>query len=102
MKIENKINFFFYLCLCFLNLMDIITTSIGIQLGAREINPIGYNYISITLKILSLLGLGIIIFMSFKKKSKKINNFLFISLIFVIIFYVFVVIHNFQIIQRLI
>jgi hypothetical protein len=103
MKTKKKIELLFVL-LIILNIFDILSTYYAINKGAKESNLLIAPFINNgNFLIPSLLKLGAMIFLGFmimiifnmKKDIKKGLRYVFLSLLFLNIYYLFVVIGNF-------
>ena len=102
MKQEHQPNLFF---LCFFvigQILDIITTIIGINLGATEINPIGFNLLILILKLIMIFVFIILFYLTVKLDKIFVSFALLFCLTLLSVFFVLVIINNIFVIMRLI
>jgi len=101
MKQGTKTNLVFLIFFCIVQILDIITTYIGLELGAIEINPLGFNPFIVLMKIILILIFIIFFFLTLKMDNIAISLTLLFCLTLLSVFYCCIVVNNFFVIWSL-
>lgn len=84
-----------------LQILDIFSTFMALNLGAIEVNPLGFNYLTIGMKFFSVILILTGYYLSLDAEIYGAVLFISSLLIPLILFYTLIVINNFTVIQYL-
>jgi hypothetical protein len=85
-----------------LNILDIITTYFGLDMGATEVNPIGFTIILLFKPVLLVIGLiGLIIIAPMLKESKVSRYAVYIEGVLANIGYIYIVGNNLNVLSQI-
>lgn len=93
------LNYFLIILLSIIKIGDVILTTIGLNHGAIELNPLGFSMVPILLNILLIIFLCCI---NYLLKDKLINSFITSLVIIVNLIGLYVIINNINVIIKII
>ena len=90
-----KLNYYGFITVFLIKIIDVITTIICLNIGAIELNPLGFNLFSISLSFGIFILLGLVNY--WLRNDKIVVSLISILLIVFIVFGCYVIINNIKV-----